>query len=137
MFSMGHRIIFLCLPDDRFSRFCPFLFISCFCFCVVVVVHKDLAAAAAADVSVLPAAGAAAAPPTATLLRLLAAGNNATARFGVSFAGQTFDGSTDGLPLGERVAESVPLVGGRYAFSLPPRSAAILEIALAKGAENL
>ena len=103
----------------------------------VVVVHKDLAAAAAADVSVLPAAGAAAAPPTATLLRLLAAGNNATARFGVSFAGQTFDGSTDGLPLGERVAESVPLVGGRYAFSLPPRSAAILEIALAKGAENL
>ena len=28
--------------------------------------------------------------------------------------GQTFDGSADGLPLGQRAAESVPLVGGRF-----------------------
>jgi hypothetical protein len=99
----------------------------------VVLVHKDLAAAAeGADAQVtvtLPVAWGATAP-TAQLLRLVAAGNDAGAKSGVSFAGQTFDGSADGLPLGQRVAESVPRVGGSYSFTLPPRSAAILEVAL-------
>jgi len=91
----------------------------------VVLVHKDLGAADAASVSITVGG---AAPPSATLLRLVAAGNNATAKSGISFAGQTFDGSQDGLPLGQRVTESVSLIGGAYAFLLPPRSAAVLEI---------
>ena len=95
----------------------------------VVVIHKDLAAAAGDDARVSVALAAGGGPQTATLLRLEAAGN-ATARAGVTFAGQTFDGSADGRPLGTRVAESVPLAGGAYAFALPPRSAAVLEIAL-------
>ena len=97
----------------------------------VVLVHKDLNATAAADVEVAVGGGSAA---TASLLRLVVAGNDASAKAGVSFAGQTFDGSEDGTPRGQRVAESVPLVGGRYAFSLPPRSAAILEIQTAAAA---
>ena len=96
----------------------------------VVLVHKDLNATAAAAVEVSVGGGVGAAP--ASLLRLVVAGNDATAKAGISFANQTFDGSADGTPQGQRAAESVPLVGGKFAFSLPPRSAAILEVALAR-----
>jgi len=91
----------------------------------VVVTHKDLAASDPASVTVDPGAAGASAAGGA-LFRLVVAGNDATAKTGVSFAGQTFDGSADGLPLGEQRTEAVPLVGGIFSFSLPPRSAALL-----------
>ena len=91
----------------------------------VVVTHKDLAASVAAAVTVDPGAAAASAAGGA-LYRLVVAGNDALAKTGVSFAGQTFDGSVDGLPVGEQRTEAVPLVGGTFSFLLPPRSAALL-----------
>jgi hypothetical protein len=91
----------------------------------VVVTHKDLAASVAAAVTVDPGAAGASAAGGA-LFRLVVAGNDASAKSGVSFAGQTFDGSVDGFPVGVQRTEAVPLVGGAFSFSLPPRSAALL-----------
>jgi hypothetical protein len=93
----------------------------------VVVVHKDPAAAAAATVSVTPAAGSdgGGGSGDASLARLRAAGG-VTGRYAVTWRGQTFDGSQDGLPLGAPTAEAVPLRGGAYSFSLPPAEAAML-----------
>jgi hypothetical protein len=91
----------------------------------VAVMHKDLNATADCLASVVPPS--ASVQQQATLYRL-AAGGNASATHGVSFMGQTFDGSADGLPLGAKTGEVVKLVDGAYAFRLPPRSAAILVI---------
>ena len=90
----------------------------------VLAIHKDYNATAAAAVRVAVPAGLAAAQP-GRLLRLLAP--NVTSPTGVSWGGQTFDGSADGLPLGPQVAETVPAVGGStFFFTLPPASAALL-----------
>jgi hypothetical protein len=91
----------------------------------VVLVHKDLDATAPAEVTVRPAAGSGAAG--ASLLQLLAPGNNASATRGLTFMGFTFDGSQDGNPIVVGPpAEALPLVDGAFSFSLPPRSAAII-----------
>ena len=91
----------------------------------VVVVHKDPAAEAAAAVTVTPAGGGGGGGGGASLARLRAAGG-VTGRYAVTWRGQTFDTSQDGLPLGEPTAEAVPLRGGSYSFSLPPAEAAML-----------
>lgn len=92
----------------------------------VVVVHKDLAATASAANVVVVFPGAP--DRDATLMRLLADGNNATATNGVTWNGQTFDGSADGLPVGDKTPETVAQDNGSFAFSMPPRSVALLVI---------
>jgi hypothetical protein len=47
---------------------------------------------------------------------------------GLSFENQTFDGSTDGKPVGTRTRNFVTPSGTSYAFGLPPDSAATLVI---------
>lgn len=91
----------------------------------VVVIHKDLYTNVSALVNIIPSDGYSG--NDARLLRLLSTGNSATATAGVTFAGQTFDNSQDGMPLGSQISERVVPVNGVLSFTLPPRSAAILE----------
>ncbi len=58
------------------------------------------------------------------LTRLRAPSVNATN--GVTLAGQTFDGTVDGLPLGSYTSEQVMPQNGSYTLDLPPVSAALL-----------
>ena len=96
----------------------------------LVAIHKDANATAPASVRVAPPPGLAVAGAGGTLARLAAP--SVRARYGVSFAGQTFDGSADGLPVGQRVTEAVPVqAGGGMVFVLPPASAALLTFATA------
>ena len=91
----------------------------------VLCIHKDPAAAGSARVAVTMPPGIPA--REALLARLVAP--SVTAPYGVTFAGQTFDSSVDGLPLGQRVRERVPVdASGEMAFTLAPASAAILSI---------
>ena len=61
-----------------------------------------------------------------SLVRLTAPSVSATT--GVTLGGQTFDGTTDGKPVGAQVNTSVTPTNGIYAFSLPATSAALLTI---------
>ena len=58
------------------------------------------------------------------------AAGSATAKTGITLAGQTFDGTSDGTPSGRRAVEKVEgkVVDGKltYAVQLPPLSAAML-----------
>ncbi len=47
---------------------------------------------------------------------------------GVTLAGQTFDGTVDGLPLGPYTSEKVMPQNGSYSLDLPPASAALLTL---------
>ena len=62
----------------------------------------------------------------------LIAPQGASAKTGVQFAGQTFDGSEDGRPQGARAPQPVPgqTVDGRTCFALtvPPLSAGLLTL---------
>jgi len=90
----------------------------------VLAIHKDYLATANATLSVIIPKGFTV-EGSGKLLRLLAP--NVTATFGVTWGGQTFDGSTTGFPLGTQVVESVPSVNGdSFSFSLSPASAALL-----------
>jgi Glycosyl hydrolase family 79 C-terminal beta domain len=60
------------------------------------------------------------------LTRLRAPSVNATN--GVTLAGQTFDGTVDGLPLGSYTNEQVKPQNGSYTLDLPPASAALLTL---------
>jgi Glycosyl hydrolase family 79 C-terminal beta domain len=60
------------------------------------------------------------------LTRLLAPTVNATQ--GVTLAGQTFDDTVDGLPLGLYTSEQVVPQNGSYSLDLPPASAALLTL---------
>jgi hypothetical protein len=51
-----------------------------------------------------------------------------SSKTGLSFENQTFDGSTDGKPIGTRTRNLVTPSGMSYAFGLPPQSAATLVI---------
>ena len=88
----------------------------------VVFVHKDPAAASAASVVVEAAPGGGAGG--GALLRHSAA--NVTAKYGVSYAGRSFDGTENGEPVGAFSPEPVARVGGKFSFSLPPGTAAML-----------
>ncbi len=61
-----------------------------------------------------------------SLVRLTAPSASATT--GVTLGGQTFDGTTDGKPVGAQVNTSVTPTNGIYTFSLPATSAALLTI---------
>lgn len=60
------------------------------------------------------------------LTRLRAPAVNATN--GVTLAGQTFDGTVDGLPLGPYTSEKVMPQNGSYTLDLPPASAVMLTL---------
>jgi Glycosyl hydrolase family 79 C-terminal beta domain len=65
--------------------------------------------------------------PTGVLTRLRAPSVKATS--GVTLAGQTFDGTVNGLPLGPHTSEQVmPQNSGSYILDLPPASAALLTL---------
>lgn len=92
----------------------------------VTIIHKDGNASAPATVTVVPPN-----PLTgaATLVRLVAAPGSGGihASHNITFRGQTFDGSTDGLPLGPQVSENVPAnAAGQYVFAVPPAGVALL-----------
>jgi hypothetical protein len=91
----------------------------------VLILHKDTAAGAAAARVAPPAPCAPGA--RATLTRLLAGAGGAAARSGSTWANQSFDGTTDGRPVGARASEGVPCVDGAFAFQVPALSAALLE----------
>ena len=91
----------------------------------VLAIHKDFQAATGATVSVRLPPGLAAGSGGGRLARLLAP--SVFSHYNVTFAGQTFDGSADGLPLGAPQWEHVPLqADGSLLFELPLASAAIL-----------
>ena len=93
----------------------------------VVVIHKDYNATAPTAVSIIPSGGAAAPGSFATLVRLLAPG--ITALRGVTWAGLTWDGTTDGKPSGTPVSERISAdASGAFTFSLPPATAALLSL---------
>jgi hypothetical protein len=90
----------------------------------LLVIHKDANATGAARVSLAAPPGLAFGSGGGTLTRLLAP--SVLARYGVSFAGQTLDGSADGVPVGERVTEAVAVQAGALGFEVPPASAALV-----------
>lgn len=99
----------------------------------LVIIHKDLAQAAATPMPVtvqLPAQHRLqAAPPVATLVRLHAPSSGVFATSGISYAGLSFDGSPDGLPVTPRSYEPVSAQpGGIYAFQIWPLTAVVLEV---------
>jgi Glycosyl hydrolase family 79 C-terminal beta domain len=63
---------------------------------------------------------------TGALTRLSAPSVNATS--GVTLAGQTFDGTVDGLLLGSYISEQITPQNGSYSLDLPPASAALLTL---------
>ena len=98
----------------------------------VLLVAKDLDASGSATVSVTldGIAPSDAAAKSAHIVRLSA--GSAAAKTGITLAGQTFDGTSDGTPSGRRAVEKVEgkVVDGKltYAVQLPPLSAAMLVV---------
>jgi Glycosyl hydrolase family 79 C-terminal beta domain len=66
-------------------------------------------------------------PRTSGVLTRLSA-PSVSASNGVTLAGQTFDGTVDGLPLGPYTSEQVVPQNGSYSLDLPPASAALLTL---------
>lgn len=91
----------------------------------VIVIHKYPDVALPANVSIVPFTPLSQA---ATLTRLQPSMYGVNATHGISFAGYTFDGSQDGLPLGTYVSESVPSVGGAFNFTMQPASIAFVAL---------
>ncbi len=86
----------------------------------VVLLNKDTALGGKARIQL-------SSPRTAGVLtRLRAPSVNATS--GVTLAGQTFDGTVDGLPLGTYTNEKIMPQNGSYSLELPPANAAMLTL---------
>jgi hypothetical protein len=91
----------------------------------VTVIHKDVAASEPALVTLSPPRGTAA--HCFATVRTLAASGGAASHYGVTWDGRTFDGSVDGLPLGNSTAYTVPLNGASYAsISVRPATAVLI-----------
>jgi hypothetical protein len=92
----------------------------------VVLLHKD-AAAGAARAAVAPVGGCAAGQVARAAL-LLAGAGGLGARAGCSFGGQSFDGTADGVPVGQRVLVPVACdaAAGAFVLELAAGSAAVL-----------
>ena len=67
----------------------------------------------------------------ASLVRLTSGPGGLAASAGSAYANQSFDGTTDGIPVGTRAVERVPCEAGAYAFSVPAASAAFLAYSVA------
>jgi hypothetical protein len=86
----------------------------------VVVINKDQSASGTVAVN-LSGFG------NGTLSYLLA--SSVSAKTGVTWAGQTFDGSPDGTLQGSESTSTVTPASGSYSFSIKPGSSALLTIA--------
>lgn len=51
--------------------------------------------------------------------------------YGLSWAGQTFDNTTDGKPRGERVGAKIEATSGTFIFGIHPGTIAMLEVGTA------
>jgi hypothetical protein len=51
--------------------------------------------------------------------------------YGLSWAGQTFDDTTDGKPRGERVGAKIEASSGTFIFGVHPGTIAMLEVGAA------
>lgn len=90
-----------------------------------VVVHKDPNATAAASVTLQREDGAGASP--AQMATLDAGSGGVMAKYGLQWAGQTFDGSVDGNPVGERTTTPVAkTAGGLYTIQVQPGTIAVV-----------
>jgi hypothetical protein len=92
------------------------------------VLHRDYNATEPLEVTVTVQGGGPTLPPVASLVRLWAPQEGVLAKNGVTWGGQTFDGTQTGLPVGVRQEEPVPIdaSGNSYTFFLYPASAAML-----------
>ena len=97
----------------------------------VVLLHKD-AAAGPASVTVAPAGAGCSAGQEAHAALLLAGPGGLSARLGCSFANQSFDGTEDGVPVGQRALLPVPCdaASGTFRLQLAAGSGAVLHLPL-------
>lgn len=86
----------------------------------VVAINKDLSASGNAKIQLSSPRS------NGSLVRLLAPSASATT--GITLGGQTFDGTTNGKPVGNYASSVVTPSNEIYTFSLPPASAALLTI---------
>ena len=96
---------------------------------VVMVIHKDMSATASATVHItLP--GEETRSEAGRLVRLTPGAAGVSSTSGLKFGGYTFDGTRDGVPVGESEWESVPVWGSKrgYDVTVSPVSLAILTI---------
>jgi hypothetical protein len=91
----------------------------------VVVLHKEDATMGAALARISPPSPCAAGS-SGFLTRLLPGPGGLAAQKGNSYGNQSFDGTENGIPKGERAVENVPCDAGRFEFTLPAASAAVL-----------
>ena len=95
----------------------------------VVILHKDYNATSSAIVSVTIAQQQSGSAARYIVLQAESIFDN----FGITYAGQTYDGSQDGMPIGEFVSTAVqPDSSGKYAVSVQPSSAVLLTIPFSK-----
>ena len=93
----------------------------------VVILHKDYNATTAASVSIALAKHQAQSVGQYIELKASSIFNN----FGITYAGQTYDNTHDGMPNGQFVSKEVqPDSSGRYHLSVEPTSAVLLTIPL-------
>ena len=94
----------------------------------VIILHKNANATAAATVAIALGVHEADYAHTASLVRLQSSGG-LTAQFGITLAGQTYDGSTDGQPVGEWKEEQVEReAGAPFVLAVEPLDAVMLQI---------
>ena len=96
----------------------------------VLLIHKDLNATSNSTVTV--ALTNAAQATWGGVIRLTAE-RGASSVFGLSYAGQTWDGSKDGEPVGTRVVEAATTVDGAFVVTVTPISAVLLTVPLGGG----
>jgi hypothetical protein len=101
----------------------------------IVVIHKNLTASSPLNVIIqIPPQlinghdGIISEAPAAQLL-ILHSTQNVTSRYGIVYAGQTYDHSLDGKPVGKRESIAVQPMDGAYSFVMDPLSIAMLVIA--------
>jgi hypothetical protein len=95
---------------------------------VAVVIHKDVAHNATA-VGVVLSLGAACAGRAARVRRGFPANASFSARGGISFGGQSFDGSVDGAPVGTPVEETLKLdATGPASLTVHPVSFVVVDV---------
>ena len=102
----------------------------------VVVLHKNANATANATVTLALGVRQSAYALTASLMRMRSR-DGLSGQFGVELAGQTYDGSEDGMPRGEWAAETVRReAGGAFMFKVRPLEAVMLQVGAAGAKEQ-
>ncbi|KAJ3196371.1 hypothetical protein HK101_009184 [Irineochytrium annulatum] len=91
----------------------------------VLIINKNEASSAKVVVKFVPPASVNLGVKTARVERVLSTGGVGATR-GISIAGQTFDGSCDGAPIGVWKPETVTLSGGAFKVTVAPLSAVVV-----------